>query len=104
MSKTYIIILLAVCSIFVFTNLANAQTASNFSNPGIEYKKAPNTLKLKKKDKVVRTHRFNAHKKATGNGNKHPYISKKKKFQKRTMSLNKKHRNKDRGNKAPGTW
>lgn len=102
--KIYIIILIAFCSMFAFTSTATAQTASNFSNPGIEYKKAPNTLKLKKKDKVFRTNRFNAHRKATGNGNKHPYISKKKKFQKRTMSLNKKHKHKDRGDKAPRTW
>jgi hypothetical protein len=102
--KALFFFLFAVCSLFVFTNITTAQSASNFSNPGIEYKKAPNTLKLKKRDKVVSTNRFNAHKKTSGNGNKHPYISKKKKAQKRTISLNKKHKYKDRGNKAPRTW
>ena len=98
------ILLVAICSIFVVANSAKAQTASNFTNPGIEYKSTPNTLKLKKRDKVVGTSRFNAHRKAKGNGNKHPYVSKKKKIQKRTVSLNKKHKHKDRGNKAPRTW
>jgi hypothetical protein len=103
--KTKILFLVSVCLILVFANTASAQSASNFSNPGIEYKKAPNTLKIKKHDQVImHASRFNAHAKTNGNGNTHPYVSKKKKFQKRTVSLNKKHKHNDRGDKAPRTW
>jgi hypothetical protein len=102
--KTKLFLLIPMCILFALANTVKAQTASNFTNPGVEYKKAPNTLKLKKRDKVFHTNRFNAHKKTKGNGNRHPYISRKKKFQKQTMSLNKKHKRKDHGDRAPRTW
>jgi hypothetical protein len=102
--RTKIFFLIAFCSLFTFASTVSAQTASNFSNPGVEYKKPSFTIKVKKHDQVSHVNRFNSHQKTNGNGNRHPYISKKKKFQKQTMSLNKKHKRKDHGDRAPRTW
>lgn len=102
--KTKLLFLIALCFTLAFANRLRAQTASNFSNPAIEYKKAPYTLKIKKHDGFFHPNRFNAHRKTNGNGNKHPYISRRKKIQKQTMSLNKQHKHRDRGDKAPRTW
>lgn len=102
--KTKFFFLIALSFMFAFANRLNAQSASNFSNPGTEYQKAPFTLKVKRHDGPEHITRFNAHRKANGNGNIHPYISKRRKNQKQTMSLNKKHKRQDHGDRAPRTW
>lgn len=84
---------------------ASAQIGSNYGNPCLDVKKGPNTLKTKKHDSYRSTTRFNAHDKAIGNGNTHPY--KPKQVRKNKMRKNnfankkgkrKSHKNKDRGN------
>ena len=85
---------------------ASAQIGSNYGNPCLNVKKGPNTLKTKKHDSHISTTRFNAHDKALGNGNAHPY--KPKQVRKNKIRNNKftnkngkrkNHRHKDRGDK-----
>jgi hypothetical protein len=99
-TKLFAVLFLLVISI----TAASAQIGSNYGNPCLDMKKGPNTMKTKKHDSHGTTTRFNAHDKALGNGNAHPYKPKqvrKNKTRNNNFSNKKRknHKQKDRGDK-----
>lgn len=104
MKTTYLFAVLFMAMLSI--TAASAQIGSNYGNPCLDVKKGPNTLKTKKHDSNGTTTRFNAHNKAVGNGNAHPYKPKqvrKNRIKNNNFATNKKgkrkpHKNKDRGN------